>query len=380
MISSSLQIGLAISPYEEHSGVGVYCHSLIRQLTRQAPQHGYTVFVARDLAEKARENLPNVRIVPTDVPNGPSWKRALASWRFRRIAERFGPVDLDILHSLSFPGFSCSGINIITVYDMRAEDLPSINQPLRNAYARILKRSALSRMDGVVTISEFTRSRLVHHYPEVQDKVCPILLGGGDRFANCGVSAPPLDSPYVLTVSHLMPRKNLGLLVRAYDRLIEQSGFSHKLLIVGKQYGPDAVFAHALKSSKCRERIVIRSGLTECELAAAYRHAALFVFPSLYEGFGIPLLEAGAFGIPSLAAKTSVFPEMLAENPEYLFSPDSPDELAHKMRYLLEDESARRKASMVMKALSERMTWERMAKETLRVYAELHERKRGRVP
>lgn len=378
MIPTPLHIGFVLSPYQEYSGVGVYTHNLIRSLLRLAPQNTYTVFVAIDWAEKARKSLPGVRIVPTDIPNGPSWRRGLASWRYRRIAERFGPLSVDILHSCSFPGFTCSGVNFLTVYDMRSEDLPAINQPLRNTYSRFMKRSALRRMDGIITISEFTRSRLVHHFPEVGNKAFSVLLGGGDRFMGCKDGTPPLDRPYVLAVSHIMARKNLGLLVTAFNQLIEKSGLTHALLIIGKQYEQDIEFTRALESSRYRDRIVIRSGLMECELATAYRHAALFVFPSLYEGFGIPLVEAGVFGIPSLAAKTSVFPEMFPNNQEYLFAPNSPNELTDKMLSLLGDESTREKASIVMKALSEKMTWERTARETLKVYKMLHDKKQGR--
>ncbi len=364
-----MHIAFAINPYQQFSGVGTYYRNLYMQLRKIEPDIRITVFLPKDAPIEAIDFFRKENTYRMPIPNAPSWKRALYTYWYRNINSWWKGEAIDLLHSFSFPGLFCSGKNIMTIYDMRAEDFPSINSPMRNIYAKLMKKSALQRMDGLITISEFTRERLVHHYPEVKNRSTAIHLGGGDRFINSKKVVSPLPHPYILAVSHIMPRKNLALLVNGFNLLLQKnSTLHHHLLIVGKKYEQDLLFEKALADAQCKDRIHLSATLSENELAAAYRDASLFVFPSLYEGFGIPLLEAGSFGVPCLAANTSVFREMMVDSSDLLFESSNPQDLCNKMEKIIVSPEAANATSNLMKSISNRFTWKATASKTANYY------------
>jgi len=366
-----MNIGFAIAPYQRYSGVGVYYHQLINQIVRLYPGNNYYVYVSAESHADALKAFPAVNVVPVNVPNGPSWKRALYTYRYNDVSGHYGPKSLDLLHSFSFPGFVCRGKNILTVYDMRDEDMPALNRPLRNYYGRFLKRRTLRKFDLLIAISDFTRRRLVHHYPEVENKVRVIHLSGGERFAGIaersGCSKNSERGQYILAVSHLMPRKNLAVLIRAYDMLITRYPLPHRLLIVGRKYENDNAFDRALHSASFKDRIEIISSLDEEALSGCYREASLFVHPAVYEGFGIPVLEAASFRIPVLASNTSSLPEIL-EDPECLFDPLDAEGLCLKMFKSLVDDKFRARIIDSGQRCLARFSWETTAEMTYESY------------
>lgn len=360
-------IGFIINPYQKYSGVGTYYRNLFQNLVLLNSEITIIVFLPKDVDKEAFDFFKDVECVSMPVPSTPSWKRALYTYKYRNIDSWWHGKKIDVLHSFSFPGFFCSGKNVLTVYDMRTEDMPAINTPLRNLYSGFFKKNVLKKMDGIIAISDFTRNQLAKHYPITKSKSRTIYLGGGDRFNNI-VGEKPLDSTYILSVGHLMPRKNLSVLIKAYDLLVKERSCTHNLLIIGKYFEKDLEFDVAMKNTPNKDRIIIMSNLTEKQLAGAYANAELFVFPSLYEGFGIPLLEAGSFSIPCLASTSSVFPEMLKGHEDLLFESNNYKELAIKMASTLFNAEIKASNINIVSKLSKVMNWNTMSKNTLLFY------------
>jgi glycosyltransferase involved in cell wall biosynthesis len=206
--------------------------------------------------------------------------------------------------------------------------------PFRTWY-RLLLPALVRRADRVITISEFSRGEILRHFRPLPEKLEVVPLGcdhavQDQRRGESGEAFRPPASPYLLTVGTLEPRKNLPLLVEAFRMLKARApDLPHALLVVG---AVQQVFQRA--GVEAGGGVHFLGYLTDRQLDDCYRRAELFVYPSLYEGFGLPPLEAMARGVPTLAARAGALPEVTGGGAE-LFDPASAAELAALIeRYL----------------------------------------------
>jgi len=211
------------------------------------------------------------------------------------------------------------------------------------AWYSVLVPSLLRRADRIVTISEFSRREILRRFPILPEKVEVVGLGADHahpaasetRRENEPGWAPP-GVPYILYLGSIEPRKNIPLLIEAFRRLKRRApDLPHRLVLAG---GTARIFRKERFAGV--EGVQFTGYLPESQLPAFYRGADLFVFPSRYEGFGLPPLEAMAAGVATLVARAGALPET-AGNGADLFDPDSPDELAFAMERLLRDSKAR---------------------------------------
>jgi len=362
-----MHIGIFLAPYQRHSGAGEYYHHLIWELT--VPNNGlhYTVFLPSDADRSAEEHLPGVTCVRTRVPSSPALLRHAATV-LSRVAARHRPA-LDLLHCVNTPMPLFGGPTVLTVYDLREEDLPETHGAFHNAFVKATRPGALRRANRVIAISRFTAARLAVHYPACVSKTRIIPLGcvasaGGD------MTQPPHPRPYILTVGHLRPHKNHQRLIRAFNALASQDDFPFDLVVVGRNDLGEAFMREEAGGCHPLGRIVFTGEITEGEKAAWYRHASLFVFPSLYEGFGLPLLEAFAAGVPVAASDIPIFRELYGLE-KALFNPRDPEAIARTINVMVLDNDLRRRSLAAGAEITATYTWPRMAERTIRVYQEL---------
>ena len=189
----------------------------------------------------------------------------------------------------------------------------------------VLYPSAARRCAAVVAISEFAKSEAVRFLGVPPEKVTVTLLAADPAFGAPAGAPPPAaaqGAPILLCVAHTYPHKNAGLLVRAFNRVAAE--IPHRLVLVGKPRFGEPEVAAALKASPSG-RVVRLPGLRRRELIALYQAADWFVFPSLYEGFGLPVLEAMAAGAPVLTTREASIPEIGGDAVRYA---DGRDEAA----------------------------------------------------
>jgi glycosyltransferase involved in cell wall biosynthesis len=308
-----------------------------------------------------------VRIRPT-----PAWLRVPLGipWAVYR-------HDLALVHVTYVAPPRCPAPTVVTVHDLSFAALPDTFS-LRDRLILSLgvPRSA-RRAARVIAVSEFTRRDLVRRYGVPEDRIRVTHEAADPRFRPIenpdGLAAARrrhgLEGPYLLSVGNLQPRKNLGVLLEAFRAVRHEGRLPHRLVVVGQPgRGGGAVRAAACRFGLERD-IVFTGYVPGDELAALYAGAALFAYPALYEGFGLPPLEAMACGAPVLASNTGALPEVLGDA-AWLLDPRDPRAWAEAIRRVLTEPilAARWRAAGLARAA--RFTWERTARDTVAVYRE----------
>lgn len=350
-----------------NGGVGVYIYQLIKHLRALDDANDYTlirlgrgrldiygqgepVFLSESLLRRAAAHL--------DLP-------------YRRIAaER----RLDLLH---FPNqfgglFLPHGVRrVVTLHDLTPLLYPRHHPWRRVIGYRCLLRPSLRVADHVIVHAASTADDLVARRLATPDKMSVIPLGVGDRFAPAPRSdgfARRYDVPdrFVLTVGVLEPRKNHALLLRALERL-HQQGERVGLVVVGRDgWGwRDPLAAPA--AAALRPWVRIYRNVPDCDLPEFYSRADAFAYPSLYEGFGLPLLEAMACGTPVVASRTSSLPEV-AGGAALLADPHDAEDFAAKLLSVLRSGELRGRLARAGRERAATFSWRRTAQQTLAVY------------
>lgn len=323
----SLRIGIDVAGLRRpESGIGRYTGSLVGALVSGFPDDDVRGFVAGPPGD-VREQLPlEVRLGTLPVP------RRLLQWSWRALSwpaveSVIGPVDVFHTSDWAHPP-QRSGAIVTTVHDLGPLDHPEWYAPGVVARHRAMNRETVARAHRIVTVSEFTRRRLIHHYPDAEGRVVSVPSGVAPEFRvgdspteEAAVPSPSVPEPFLLYVGSAEPRKNLPGLLRIFREIGGQDPDLHLVLAGvtgrGEAHGVDGSSVWTLDpvaSAGLDDRLSARVktlGLVDRRrLVALYRRAAAFVFPSLYEGFGLPVLEAMAAGCPVVASDVEAVAEV----------------------------------------------------------------------
>jgi len=250
----------------------------------------------------------------------------------------------------------------IVVYDL----VPFVDRAnAKSSSARIEQatiRPALRRAAALPCISDATRADLVRLVPKARgkDSVIPLAADAAFGVPVAAPGHPSLEAPYVLAVGTLEPRKNLERLIAAWSQLSETDRRGHVLALVGPTGWDAAPILAAARDQGAR----LLGRVSEEELRALYAGAGAFAYPSLYEGFGLPVLEAMAAGAPVLTSSVSSLPEV-AGDAALLVDPQDPHAIADGLRRLLGDGALAEELRTRGRARAAEFSWERTARETL---------------
>jgi len=276
-------------------------------------------------------------------------------------------AQVDALHCPDFSRPLFSSVPIVnTIHDLSYLAPQPFFSFTKRMYKRALGYLALKHSDRIIVVSEFTRMEVLRHYPIDAQRVT-VIHHGVNPVLRTHRERP--KHPFLLFVGTLEHRKDLVTLVRAFDVVRERGRISHRLILVGQPgFGWSQIKA-AIAGSRYRQDIEICGYLKREAVEELLQTADLFIYPSVYEGFGMPVLEAMACGTPVVCSRAASLPEVAGDAAEY-FEPTSVEDLAAAIERVLN--SPERQAVMREKGLDrvKQFTWDECARRHCELYRE----------
>jgi glycosyltransferase involved in cell wall biosynthesis len=349
------------------AGTWVYAQSLLKafdNLASDANRFHTIDFIDQPFAE--------LRTIEQTVY--PLATKALAKivWPNLVLPRRADRDKFDVVHATTHYGtfMPCTFRNIITVTDVSPLIYPETHGRMQVAYHRHILPLVLKRADAILTISASSKKDIVSCYRIDEDKVHVIHLGVDRRFVPGAAGGSDfnrtLPESYILNIGTLEARKNLPRLLEAFA-IARKMGLDRKLLIGGARGWRLSNLAGIVEKYSLEKDVVFLGFVEDVDLPLLYGRADYFVYPSLYEGFGMPILESMACGTPVITSNCSSMPEV-AGNAALLVDPLDVEALAARMLELSADSKLR--ASLRAKGIvrASQFTWENTARETMTIY------------
>ena len=350
----------------ETGGMEVYARALLPELARAWPEASFVAFCGRELAG---ERFEGVRLMTLPASARTRWSRTAAEQTLLPAAAKRAGVDL--LHSLAntMPGVPLTR-SVTTIHDVIHAKFPETHQGVLGRGLAALVQLSVRRADRLITDSIATRDDLVALLGADASRIDVVPCGPG--IGDVGEPTPEEelrerldlgDAPLVLSVSAKRPHKNLARLIEA----IAQLEGDPILVVPGYPNAHEEELRALAARLGIADRVRFTGWTSEADLEGLYRSARLMAFPSLMEGFGLPVLEAMRRGTPVACSNTSSLPEV-AGDAALLFDPESVPEIRDRVRRLLVDEDLRWDLSVRGKHQAENFSWRRAAEETVAVY------------
>jgi len=350
----------------ETGGSEVYARNLVPKLAEQRPDLELTAFVNREAADL---ELGGVRIAPVNVSGRGRVRRVIAEQR--RLPGLVREHGIQLLHSLGTSAPSRpAAVSVVTILDVIYATHPEAHTPLRRAGVRLLVPRAARSADRVITLSEASATEISRELGIPRQRIDVAHLGG--KPPGTATPEPELrerltlgDAPVVLSVSARRPHKNLPRLLEAFARL--EGDPAPLLVLPGYSTSFEGELERDARRLGIADRVRFLGWVSDEDLEGLYRAALCFVFPSLVEGFGIPVLEAMERGVPVACSNTSSLPEVAGDAARY-FDPLDEAKIASAIRELMESRDLRDQLASAGRERAALFSWERTARETAESY------------
>lgn len=330
--------------FHNKTGLGNYGRDIIRGLSTYFPENSYFLYNPK----KKNQILfkPNNTNVFECLPKSNFSKKFYNYWRQKGVVNDLIEDKIELFHGLSgeLPsGLKSNNIkSVVTVHDLIFMRYPNLYSFVDRKIHYLKFKRATKNADRIIAISEQTKEDIVAFLKVNPNKINVVYQGCQDVFKvsysteekkNVAVKLN-LPQEFILNVGTIETRKNALLIVKAIKNC------DTKLVLIGKKTKYTDEIEAYIEQNNLKDKIQIISGLTSVELAIVYQLATIFVYPSIFEGFGIPIIEALYSKTPVITNKFGVFPEAGGPNSIYI-DPENIDELAEKINYLLNNESVR---------------------------------------
>jgi glycosyltransferase involved in cell wall biosynthesis len=369
---------LAFTENYRQAGLSRYIYELLVRLPAIERGTQFIAFVGNGRIPKGflKSGPPNLTIARSRLPTARAPVRI--AWEQVKLPFAARREKLDLLHCpVNVRPIWSPCPSIVTVHDLVFLRYPENFRPGRRRYLRAMTTWSARRATHVIAVSEATRRDVIDLLRVKPERVSTVHNGVGEQFKRLSDEAKErfardkeIAGRVILYVGTLEPRKNLVTLLQSFSSFAEEPGFEDVTLAIGGSKGwyYEEIFAEAerLELAK-RGRVRFLGRVPDQELPLWYNIATIFVYPSVYEGFGLPALEAMACGTPVITSNTSAFPEVVGEA-GILLDPHDPHAWTQAMKRLLEDKRAAQELGSRGIAQARNFSWERAARETAAVY------------
>jgi glycosyltransferase involved in cell wall biosynthesis len=371
-----MRICLNASPAVHHiAGLGRYTQELMAALLEVDSENEYVAFYNRPgeaLVDPPLDRLPHLT---TNLATKP-WRMSALVAHFARISQDQLFPGIDLFHATDHLLPRLTRIkSVFTLHDLVFRFYPHTHKTLNRWFLTLMMPRFLAAADAVIAVSESTKKDAIQAYGLDEAKITVIYEGVSDHFRRVSPEAISavrhkysLPEQFFLTVATIEPRKNLTLLLEAYHTLRNDS--SPGLVIVGRKGWLYSGFFDRLHELGLENDVVFPGFVPDEDLPALYSAADVFVFPSLYEGFGLPVVEALACGTPVVTSNAASLPEV-AGDAALLVDPSSVGELVRAVRDVQRNQELREELRARGPRQAAKFSWQRAARETLAVYRSL---------
>ncbi|NWG16681.1 MAG: glycosyltransferase family 4 protein [Chloroflexi bacterium] len=375
-------IGIDYTPaYEQGGGIGRYVRELVAALTFVDRHSPYRLFVAG-----ARSNRlpppPGENFTWKPTPLTPRWLARL--WHRARIPIPVETITgkVQLFHATDFvlPPTLPGTRTLLTVHDLSFVRVPETASPSLKAYLDVVVPRSVRRADFILADSQATKDDLVALYKTPPEKIAVLLSGVDARFHP--VRDPVVlstirkrhgvgDAPYIFSVGTVQPRKNYGRLIQALAQLHQTGSDIHLVIAGGRGWLEDPIY-DSIRQTGMQSFVHFIGFADEADLPGLYSGAVCVALPSLYEGFGLPVLEAMACGTPVVTSNISSLPEV-AGDAALTIDPYDVEALTNALQRLIHDETLRQRLITLGQQRARLFTWEAAARQLHQTYTRLLE-------
>ncbi len=364
-----MRIGFDISQTcESKSGTGFWADQLIKALAKVDDENAYT------LLPWFYDYRPQTLDAATKIT-----KKNFIEKVVKRFDDEESAIgQLDVIHSnnFRFPK-DVSAKKVVTLYDVCFLEYPEYTTDANRLFCYKGTLDSMLFADKIIAISEYTKQRLLHFFPFVDEKKVEVVYCGNrdtllkEKADSSLISRFGLkEEEYFLSVGTIEPRKNYGTLLKAYKIYKEHTSNYKKLCIAGGYGWMQEHFKEDIAALGLADDVVVTGYVSDAELANLYRYCFAFAYPTWYEGFGLPVLEAMNFNKPVIASDVTSIPEV-AGDAAILTTPGDVEALADAMSKLESNEELRAELLAKIPEQLEKFSWEKSAKQLLEIYKEL---------
>ena len=354
-------------------GIGTYIRNLLRELARIDRETEYVLLCQEADLDVGTQLGANFRTVLEPSPNYSFREQVHVPW----VLHRERPDVYHAPHYVLPAGVRCR--SVVTIHDcihlMFPQYLPN---RAAYAYARASMWAAARRSDRILTVSEASKRDILHFFNVQPEKIVVVYNAIDEHFRVTPAEEDvarvreryQLDHQFILYVGNIKPHKNLVRLIEAFAEL-RRTGFDEvKLLIIGDQISKLPALRRAVHGHKLHKHVRFLGYVSDQTLGVLYRLASAFVFPSLYEGFGLPPLEAMASGTPVVISNVSSLPEV-AGDAAVLVDPYDVESIVDGMRRILSDPALAAELRRKGVERAREFSWERSVAKTRQVYQQV---------
>ena len=392
-----LKIVIDVTPIDaKPSGVGLYTLNLIKALSKLENKESFKLGLAYQFRLKNWLKI-KLKLSTKEFPqsieilkNNCDFYEISLPVKFSNIAieyfPEFFPLYIEnmiegnnIFHGTNYTVYPFKGLTkIINIYDLAFIKYPSYIDSVVQNYAKIVKK-CLTWTDIIITISESSKKDIINYlnFPEEKIFVTPLASRYNINYLDNIDQEKEIDNinydfskPYLLFVSTIEPRKNITGIIKAFNYLKEKYKIQHQLVLIGRKGWKFEPIFQEIETSPYNSEIHHLNYLNDKHLAIFYSKAEVFVYPSFYEGFGLPVLEAMTLGTPVVTSNTSSIPEVAGDG-AILINPDEILELAEGILKVISDQKIKQDLIIKGRKQSQNFSWEKTAKETLKAYQQL---------
>lgn len=351
-----------------------YAVNLIEALAQIDSVNQYTIYVTTSEArERFSSRWPNFKVRST-LPHTPLIRIPLT------LSAELRKNPVDVLHvQFTAPPF-CPCPVVVSIHDLSFEHLPETFNRRSRTQLRLTVRHSAKRAARILSLSEHTRRDIIETYGIQPERVTAIPLAAPDHFGPITDNRElqrvrhtyGIDGDYILSVGSIQPRKNLARLIRAYASLRRNCSADKlpKLVLVGKCAWLYDETLRALDETNVKDTVVLTGYVPESDLPALYSGALCFVYPSFFEGFGLPPLEAMKCGAAVIVGNRTSLPEVVGDA-ALAVDPFDVEAIAGAMHKLVNDPALRKELSVKGQQRASEFNWRETASKTLTVYKEV---------